>query len=155
MGAPATLIHADRRKRSLRGVLDTNILVSAFAHRVPGISFQIWEMAINRRYRLLASPALVAEAAGRPSAEFSWEEERVLQRVKLLARLHVVSDDDDKRILECAVAGAAGLIVSSDRHLRKLESYEKSASSRRSIFAVSCHREPNIRDASELAGVGL
>jgi uncharacterized protein len=39
--------------------------------------------------------------------------------------LHVVAqDDDDSRILECAVAGRAGLIVSSDRHLRKLKSYE-------------------------------
>ena len=38
--------------------------------------------------------------------------------------LHVVAEDeDDNRILECAAAGEANLIVSGDRHLRKLKSY--------------------------------
>jgi len=31
---------------------------------------------------------------------------------------------NDNRILECAVAGHASLIVSGDRHLRKLKSYK-------------------------------
>jgi predicted nucleic acid-binding protein len=36
----------------------------------------------------------------------------------------VIADDpSDDRILECAVAGRADLIVSGDRHLRKLTVY--------------------------------
>src|SRR5712691_5536765 len=115
----------------LRVVLDTNVLISAFTHRRPGISFQIWLMAIERRYRLLVSPAIVAEAADVLRRKFSWEEDPILPRVKFLVKaaemvvprltLQVVpDDDDDNRILECAVAGDAALIVSSDRHLRKL-----------------------------------
>ena len=69
----------------LKVVLDTNVLISAFTHFRPGISFQIWEMAINRRYRLLTSPALVAEAADVLRRKLSWEEERILQRIKFLA----------------------------------------------------------------------
>jgi putative PIN family toxin of toxin-antitoxin system len=120
---------------SLRVVLDTNVLISAFTTRLPGISSQIWQMAIDRRYRLLISPAIVAEAADVLRRKFSWEDEPVLRRLKFLVRtaemvvpklaLQVVpEDDDDNRILECAAAGNAGLTVSSDRHLRKLESYE-------------------------------
>jgi putative PIN family toxin of toxin-antitoxin system len=119
----------------LRVVLDTNVLISAFTHNRPGISFQIWQLAIERRYRLLISPAIAAEVADVLRRKFSWEDEPVLQRLKFLVRtsemvvpkltLQVVpEDDDDNRILECAIAGNAGLIVSSDRHLRKLASYE-------------------------------
>jgi predicted nucleic acid-binding protein len=39
--------------------------------------------------------------------------------------LDVIREDPaDNRILECAVAGKADLIVSGDRHLLKLKSYE-------------------------------
>jgi len=119
----------------LRVVLDTNVLVSAFTSSRPGISSQIWIMARDQRFRLLASPALITEAADVLRRKFSWDQERVSGRVKLLSKtaemvvpklaLRVVpEDDDDNRILECAVAGRASLIVSSDHHLRKLDSYE-------------------------------
>lgn len=36
-------------------------------------------------------------------------------------KLHAVPDDpDDNRVLECAVAGQAGSIISGDRHLMRL-----------------------------------
>jgi len=39
--------------------------------------------------------------------------------------LHVIAEDpDDDRVLECAVAGKADYIVSGDRHLLKLGSFE-------------------------------
>jgi len=36
----------------------------------------------------------------------------------------IQSDPDDDRILECAVAGNADLIVSGDRHLTKLKEFQ-------------------------------
>ena len=119
---------------NLRVVFDTNVLVSAFTHR-RGISFQIWQKAIERRFELLLSPEIVTELAGVLRLKFSWGDERILPEVKFLVRtatlvvpkftLQVIqADDDDNRILECAVAGNAGLIVSSDNHLRKLKSYQ-------------------------------
>jgi predicted nucleic acid-binding protein len=42
--------------------------------------------------------------------------------------LRVVTDDpDDDRILECALAGKANVIVSGDRHLLKLKEYQRMA----------------------------
>ena len=39
--------------------------------------------------------------------------------------LHVIQDDpDDNRVLECAVKGSADYIVTGDRHLLRLGSYE-------------------------------
>jgi putative PIN family toxin of toxin-antitoxin system len=122
-------------REGLKVVLDTNVLIAAFTQRRPGISFQIWRAAIERHYRLVISPEIAAEAAGVLRRKFCWEEQPILQRLKFLVRnaevvvprlsLQVVfEDDDDNRILECAVAGNAGLIVTSDHHLRKLGSYE-------------------------------
>ena len=119
---------------SLRVVLDTNVLVSAFTHH-RGLSFQIWQKAIDRRFRLLLSPQIVTELAGVLRLKFSWGNARILPEMKFLVKtaeivvpkltLQVVTeDDDDNRILECAVAGNAGLVVSADHHLRKLKSYE-------------------------------
>ena len=39
------------------------------------------------------------------------------------APLHVIEDEADNRILECAVTGRADLIVSGDRHLSRLKSF--------------------------------
>jgi len=116
----------------LRAVLDTNVLVSAFTNH-EGRSFQIWQIAIQRRFRLLLSPQIVTELARVLRIKFSWDDARLLPEMKFLVRtaemvvpkltLQVVADDDDdNRILECAVAGNAGLIVSNDHHLRKLKS---------------------------------
>src|SRR5271169_6358755 len=90
---------------SLRVVLDSNVLVSAFTHHRPGISFQIWEMAIERRYRI--SPAIASEAADVLRRKFSWGDEPILQRLKFLVRtgemvvpklkLQVVPDDDERQ----------------------------------------------------------
>jgi len=39
--------------------------------------------------------------------------------------LHVINEEpDDDRVLECALAGKADYVVSGDRHLLKLGSYE-------------------------------
>jgi uncharacterized protein len=51
--------------------------------------------------------------------------EDVAQLVRPRETLNAITDDpDDSRVLECAVAGNANLIVSGDRHLLKLSSYE-------------------------------
>jgi uncharacterized protein len=45
--------------------------------------------------------------------------------VSTIKRLAVIVDDpDDDRVLECAIAGRADFIVSGDRHLLKLGSYD-------------------------------
>ena len=118
----------------LRVVLDTNVYISAFAHPERPI-YQVWRHALERRYQLLISSAIVNELADVLRTDFHWEERRLRRRIRLVTRvgtiitpciaLNVIPDDpDDDRILECAVAGRANLIVSGDHHLRRLQVYE-------------------------------
>jgi putative PIN family toxin of toxin-antitoxin system len=114
-------------------VLDTNVYFSAVTHH-RGPPFRIWQEAINRSFILLASPPILREIAGVLREDLHWREEDIVAHLKLVARvagivspkiaLRIIAEDPtDDRILECALAGAADLIVSGDRHLRKLKSF--------------------------------
>lgn len=118
----------------LRAVVDTNVYISAFLHPDRSI-FQIVQQAVERRYRLLISPAIVRELGRVLEEEFGIEEQVKIQRLKTLVRagevvtpqfvLNVITaDPPDNRILECAVAGNADLIVSGNDHLRALKVYQ-------------------------------
>ena len=91
--------------------------------------------AICRRYVLLLSPAIIRELAGTLRDKFAWHEPDITRLAKTLARVAelvtpditldvIPNDPDDNRILECAVAGHANLIVSGDRDLRQLRDYD-------------------------------
>ena len=121
-------------KIQLRVVLDTNIYISAFT-QAAGVASSIWEHAVKRRFDLLLSPAIASEIAQVLRTYFAWEEKSVRSQIKLIAKsaeiilptvtLNIVTDDpSDNRILECAIEGKADLIVSGDRHLRKLKVVE-------------------------------
>jgi len=82
---------------------------------------------------LITSPALLVELARALREKFRLPERDITAYVKQIARrsavvrpavrLSVVEDEPDNRVLECAVAGRADLIVSGDRHLLRLEAY--------------------------------
>jgi predicted nucleic acid-binding protein len=66
--------------------------------------------------------------------DFGWDDNRIQSELRAIARVAevvqpriklqvVTADPDDDRVLECAVAGNADLIVSNDRHLRNLGSF--------------------------------
>ena len=124
------------KNRNLRIVLDSNVYVSAF-NRSNGVPFRIWQLALNRHCALLVSPAIVGEIAGVLRRRFGWDEPRLIRRMKLLTALaEIISPpftltvfsgtmEADNRILECAVAGKADLIVSGDGDLQRLKVYEK------------------------------
>ena len=117
----------------LRVVLDTNVYFSAFTHH-QGPPFRIWQKAVNRSFILLVSPAILREIAGVLREDLQWQATDIVAHLKLVARiaeiinpkvsLQVIAEDPtDDRILECALAGGADLIVSGDHHLRKLKSF--------------------------------
>jgi putative PIN family toxin of toxin-antitoxin system len=117
----------------MRVVADTNVLISALMFG--GLPGRFLELALGRRFTLLASKALLDELDEKLRGKFAVSESDALAiRAKLegnarLAdsdfRLNAVPDDpDDNRVLECAVAGKADSIVSGDRHLLRIGSYE-------------------------------
>lgn len=115
----------------LRIVLDTNIFISAFLSP-SGTAGRAWQAARQRRFRLVTSPYIVAEVA-RILRRFKWDEKEIVQRLKQISRaadiiqpttkLQVVRDPNDNPIVECAVDGRADLIVSLDKDLLTLKSY--------------------------------
>ena len=76
--------------------------------------------------RLVVSPAIIREMARVLRFDFAWKDDFGLSQVPHVIAprtvLSVVSaDPDDNRILECAVAGKADIIVSNDHHLLDLK----------------------------------
>jgi putative PIN family toxin of toxin-antitoxin system len=119
----------------LRVVVDTNVFISALLHSDRPI-FQIIQLAAEHRYSLLTSPAIINEVGRVLRETFGIEDRAIVQNLKTLTRaaaeiltpqitLEVILEDPpDNRILECAVEGRASLIVSGDRHLRRLKAYQ-------------------------------
>jgi putative PIN family toxin of toxin-antitoxin system len=116
-----------------KAVLDTNIYIAAFAYP-NGRSAAIWNAAVDGRYELVVSPAIIREMAKVLRRDFVWRDDRVQMAIRVVAQtariivtnsvLEVVrADPDDNRILECAVDGEADIIVSNDHHLLDLKTY--------------------------------
>ncbi len=115
----------------LRTVLDTNIYISALFGGHPE---DVYRAALRGRFILLSSPAILAELATILREKFAFPEEDVRAYIKQIGQkaevvkpkltLRIVADEPDNRILECAVAGEADLIVSGDFDLLSLKQYE-------------------------------
>jgi len=119
--------------RCLKVVFDTNIFISAFLF--PGSEAdKAYRLAIRGSVELFSSPAIITEVAGKLRAKFGWNEEHTLAAVRSIGRvatvvkpsmrLSALRDEPDNRILECAIESAVELIVTGDRHLLKLKTYE-------------------------------
>lgn len=115
-------------------VLDTNILISAFVFPGGAPEF-VYRAAIERRIELVTSPPLLAEFGRVLSEKFGWEPamaERAVDHVARIAtvvrpteKLAVVEQDPaDDRVLEAAAEGNAEVIVSGDRHLTRIGTWE-------------------------------
>jgi putative PIN family toxin of toxin-antitoxin system len=118
----------------LRVVLDTNVYFSAF-NSTRGVPFDLWRRAVRREYALLISPAIMRELAEVLRADLDWPEPDIIAQLKLVAKVAqivapkltlevIAADPDDNRVLECAVAGNAGLIASYDYHLTRLKAFQ-------------------------------
>ena len=92
-------------------------------------------LALLHSFLPVISPALLDEldeklrlkfqVSAEDAASIRRKLESVAEIVKPDTVLHVIGDDpDDNRVLECAIKGSADYIVTGDRHLLKLGSYE-------------------------------
>ncbi len=114
-------------------VLDTNVLFSGMGWK--GSPYACLQMARSRNFthvtcleiltefyeKLQSKMNLSAAEAARAIAEIL----SFSQLTTIENKLHVVTaDPDDDRVLECALAGKADFIVSGDRHLLDLKSYQ-------------------------------
>jgi len=117
----------------VRVVFDTNVLVAALVFP-GGQGDAALRRVVEGRDPLVLSRAILGElleVLGRKFARDAEELAHVAVFVSDLAtvvaprrRLRVVKDDPDNRILECALAGKAQAIVTGDKGLLALKSFE-------------------------------
>ena len=117
----------------MRVVFDTNVLVAALVFP-GGQGDAALRRVVEGRDQLVLSRAILGElleVLGRKFARDAEELAHVAVFVSDLAtvvaprrRLRVVKDDPDNRILECAQAGKAQAIVTGDKGLLALKSFE-------------------------------
>jgi putative PIN family toxin of toxin-antitoxin system len=118
----------------VRVVFDTNVFISALITR-GGSGGRAFLAAVEGRIDLAVSVPLLTETANVLTAKFHWERTKVDRAVRLIAatgtlvrparRLSVCDHEPDNRVLECAHAAGADLIVTGDRHLLDLGSYKR------------------------------
>jgi putative PIN family toxin of toxin-antitoxin system len=117
----------------MKVVFDTNVLVSAFI--VPGgKGEEALMLAIHRMIDLYTSVAILTETTHILRTKFDQPERDAVTALKLISRaativrpartIHVLEDLPDNRILECAVAAQADLVVTGDHHILTLKQFE-------------------------------
>jgi putative PIN family toxin of toxin-antitoxin system len=119
---------------SLVAVFDTNILFSGLGWR--GRPFECLDLARNGQVESVTCPEILAELEAlliEKQAMSPDEAKQAIAEVKAFSRqvdipnqlVGVLTDADDHKVLECAVAGTATHIVTGDRrHLLPLGSYQ-------------------------------
>jgi putative PIN family toxin of toxin-antitoxin system len=123
----------------MRVVLDANVFVSSIlsATGTPARILDAWR---DERFQLLMSDAILNEIGRvlrypKIVARHGWTEAEIDRFLHTLASLSIntpgsltlnviTGDPSDNRYLECAVEGLADFIVSGDRDLLALKSYE-------------------------------
>lgn len=118
----------------LRVVFDTSVYIAAFI--TYGTAKQALDLARgrNKKIQLLTSAEIMNELGQKLREKFFWPERRIKETIKAITHiaeiiqpqhsLKVLADEEDNRIVECAVLGNADLIVSRDRHLLTLKKYQ-------------------------------
>lgn len=117
----------------MRVVFDTNVLIANALK--DGFTREILKLAVTGTIDLLTSETIISELEEKLRTKFSWDETRIsqytntileiVQVIKSTEKIDAIRNDpDDNKILECAVAGKADLIVSADSDLLKLKNFQ-------------------------------
>ena len=114
----------------MKVVFDTNIFISAFV--IPGGKAEEGYLhALRGDILLYSSVAILSETAQKLREKFGWSEDQIVRLLKAIAKvatvirtqahLHLLADEPDNRILECALEAKADFIVTGDKHLLSLK----------------------------------
>ena len=120
----------------MRAVLDTNVLISNVIST--GVPHEIVVKEVSSGYQIVVSVATLTEFRDtllKYPEKFHMDEEDVQQEVETIRyfaefvdpdeEITAVEDDpDDDKFLEAAMAGNVDYIVSGDRHLLDLDSFQ-------------------------------
>lgn len=119
-------------RKPLRIVVDTNVLVSGIVFG--GIPSQILQSILLEQIQAVSSRVLLAELAEVLTKKIKYTAKRIEQVIDQLGGLveivqpgkiiKVCRDPEDNRVLEAAVAGDCGYVVTGDKDLLVLKKYK-------------------------------
>ena len=117
----------------MRVVFDTNIFVSALVFP-GGRADAALQRILDGEDVLLISSAIIGEVLAVLAGKFGRDPEELSRVAVLLSEgaemvkphksLTVLADEPDNRILECALAGSAEGVVTGDKAMLRLKSYQ-------------------------------
>lgn len=122
--------------KEIRVVIDTNVLVSAILFGgIPGELISLWKSGCIKP---LASKEIIDEyiiVFAYPKFQLSEADINYIIYSEILPYFHVVVPKSDRKIVKkdysddkfihCAKTGKAGVIISGDKHLLNLKTYQK------------------------------
>jgi putative PIN family toxin of toxin-antitoxin system len=114
-------------------VFDSNIFVSSLV--IPGSQAEKAILKIiEANHTLIISKEIINEVLAVLARKFSRDREalsrsavylsNLASMVRTTKRIRVLKDEPDNRILECAVAGGADMIVTGDKEMLRLKQFE-------------------------------
>ena len=116
----------------MRVVFDTNVFVSAFVFP-GGIASRAMDRIVDRRDALVVSKPIIDETIGILGRKFGRHDEELARTALFMAdlgdvvvpdlTLTILADEPDNRIVECAFAGDASVIVTGDKAMLSLGAY--------------------------------
>ncbi len=117
----------------MKVVFDTNIFISAFV--IPGGKAEAaYSHALRKDFTLYSSVAILTETVQKLREKFGWQQDKITSLLRTIAKvavviktephLHVLRDEPDNRVLECAEAVGADFIVTGDKHLLFLKHFQ-------------------------------
>lgn len=118
-------------KKLARAVIDTNVIISALGFG--GKPREILSLALEKKIQAITSPVLLAELQEVVAKKFPELrlEFKILKKIrKIFTIVHpkniinILEDEDDNRVLEAAIEGECQYIVTGDKDLLMLISYQ-------------------------------
>lgn len=131
-------------------VFDTNVYVSAFVFPHSKAE-EAYLLAVRGKVKLFTSVAILTELANKLRQKFAWEDKEITEALKHISnvthvikpdiKIDVLQDKSDNRVLECAAAAEADIIVTGDKHLLGLKEYKGIGIIRLADFLYAFNRE--------------
>jgi putative PIN family toxin of toxin-antitoxin system len=116
----------------LKVVFDTNVYISDFTSPYSKAE-DAYLLAVRGKIELYTSVSILAELAKKLREKFQWDDREITNVLKHISKvakvikpditITLLHDETDNRILECAKASNADLIVTGDKHLLSLKEF--------------------------------
>ena len=129
----------ERKGKPVRAVIDTNVLVSGLFAEAGAVA-ELMELWVEERFELVTSEEILSElyrVFHKPTIQehFKPSEDDIIEYIKNLREKAVITTDlyrtgrikkdpTDDKVLACALEAAVDFIVSGDRHLLEIKSYQ-------------------------------